>query len=121
VATSRRSFIKSLFGVLALPYVGGAKAAEPGEVFTNYSGYNILGPDIGKTFTKKSFSEIITTTLRERAPLVADNVLQNNALLVKLRSKEYGKGAKSTRASQSTQSYGGIQTWVPPQRIKERA
>lgn len=85
---SRRGFLSILGGAAALPLTGlAAEAALPPvevyDCFTSYTGYHTFGKHSGM-----AFSEMITHTLREHAPLIEQNISKSNALYYKLKKKK---------------------------------
>ncbi len=73
---NRRGFLGALCGMLIAPY---AKAVEIVQSIPLFK---------PKVTTYPNLSEIVTTTLRNRTAMLADNFTKNNALLSQLTEKE---------------------------------
>lgn len=90
MAITRRGF---LAGLAALPVVGVAvKKAEPKTVSLTTAGgsgaFDAGSMTVNGSFdTAPNLTELVTKTLRQRAPELVDNVTRHNALLDRLRTR----------------------------------
>ena len=72
----RRRFMAGLIGLIAAPAIVRATSLMPVKVLAEDSPYLITSVD---------WDDIVTTTLRYRSKMLADNISNNNALLRMLR------------------------------------